>query len=114
MTIQEVIAAADLAQPNELEEELKGFWLAALERQLRQELYDAHEDPPEPGAQELSAPPPYGELYLRYLLMRIALEQGEYARYNNASRLFDAYYRAYAGWYCRTHRPICTADSLKF
>ena len=72
------------------------------------------ENPPAPRERELSAPPPYDELYLRYLLMRIALEQGEFVRYNNAARLFDAYYRAYAAWYCRTHMPLCTASALRF
>ena len=113
MTIRDVIEAADLAQPNELEQELKTAWLAALEEQLRLELYETHENPP-PESCALSAPQAYRDLYLRYLLMRIALEQGEYTRYNNAARLFDAHYRAYAGWYCRTHRPKAAAAALRF
>ena len=114
MTIKEVVAAADLAQPNELEPELKGFWLAALEQQLRLELYETHENPPSAEGRELTAPAAYRDLYLRYLLMRIALEQGEYTRYNNAARLFDAHYRAYASWYCQTHRPKASVTALRF
>lgn len=114
MTIREIMEAADLAQPNELDEGLKAGWLAALEQQLRLELYETHEDPPPANGCGLSVPKAYRDLYLRYLLMRIALEQGEYTRYNNEARLFDAHYRAYAGWYCRTHRPLSAAKALKF
>jgi len=114
MTIHEVIAAADLAQPNEVDDGLKVCWLAALEQQLRLELYETHEDPPPADGPRLTVPQAYRDLYLRYLLMRIALEQGEYTRYNNAARLFDAHYRAYAGWYCRTHRPKAAVTALSF
>ena len=114
MTIREVIETADLAQPNEVDDGLKAAWLAALEQQLLLELYQTHEDPPPPDGRKLSVPKAFRDLYLRYLLMRIALEQGEYTRYNNAARLFDAHYRAYAAWYCRTHRPIARAEALRF
>ena len=65
------------------------------------------------GTTELLIPFPYDELYLRYLLMRIDLENGELDRYNNEAAQFNRLWQSYAGQYCRTHRPL-GVERLRF
>ncbi len=65
------------------------------------------------GTTELLIPFPYDELYLRYLLMRIDLENGELDRYNNEAAQFNRLWQSYAGQYCRTHRPV-GVERLRF
>ena len=114
MTKLEALAAADLSRANDLEPELKLAWLEALDGQIRQQLHLAHHAPPrEPQAPQLLVPPPWDELYVRYLVMRIDLEQGEITRYNNEARLFEEAWRRYAGSYVHSHLPKGVA-ALRF
>ena len=116
MTLAEAILAADLTRPNELEPELKRAWLSALDGQLDAELYAAHEDRPAPFAgydgtadpetTVLLVPWPYDDIYIRYLVMRIDLENGELERYNNDALAFNRILRSYAGHYARNHMPV--------
>ena len=117
MTAAQALIRADLTRPNELEPELKLGWLAALDGQIRQTLHLTHEGcaeaaarpvPEDPEA-ELPVPPPWDELYLRYLVMRIDLENGELERYNADAACFNRAWRDYAAHYVRTHRPLGAA-----
>ena len=118
MTAAQAVFQADLTRPNELEPELKLNWLFSLEGQIRETLFRAHADGPEtpqtrqPEA-ELALPRPWDELYLRYLVMRIDLENGELERYNADAACFNRAWRDYAAHYTRTHRPL-GVDALKF
>ena len=118
MTAVQAVFQADLTRPNELEPELKLRWLSALEGQIRQTLFLTHADAPEaPGVwdpeAELQVPQPWDELYLRYLTMRIDLENGELERYNADAVCFNRTWRDYAAHYTRNHRPLGVAQ-LKF
>lgn len=115
MTILEALGQADLIRPNDIDSSLKLQWLSALEGQIRAELMEAHEGPlpdfagygPDTDLKttQLLVPHPYDELYLRYLFMRISLEQGELERYNNDAACFNRLWQSYAARYCRTHKP---------
>ena len=62
---------------------------------------------------QLLVPFPYDELYLRYLVMRIDLEQGELERYNNDAACFNRLWQSCAAHYGRTHEPL-SVSALRF
>ncbi len=115
MKAKEALSLADLTRPNEYEPELKLRWLSALDGQVSAELYEAHEPgaeaplpEPEPEAgpeTELLIPWPWDDIYVRYLVMRIDLENGELERYNNDALAFNRIWRSYACHYVHTHSP---------
>ena len=123
MTVLEALVRADLARPNEIEQSQKLQWLSALDGQIHAELLEAYRGAPEPfsgynGQTELRTaqllvPFPYDELYLRYLVMRIDLEQGELERYNNDAACFNRLWQSCAAHYGRTHEPL-TVPALRF
>lgn len=122
MKATEAMFLADQTRPNEYEPELKLRWLSALDGQVRAELLDAHEQEdevrpapgPEPAPEEeLLIPWPWDDIYVRYLVMRIDLENGELDRYNNDAAAFNRIYRSYACHYVQHHRPR-SVEALRF
>ena len=122
MKAMEALVLADQTRPNEYEPELKLRWLSALDGQVREELLEAHEPedeaPPAPEPEtdpedELLIPWPWDDIYVRYLVMRIDLENGELDRYNNDALAFNRIYRSYACHYVHNHMPKGEA-SLRF
>lgn len=116
MNATEAIFLADQTRPNDFEPELKLRWLSALDGQVQAELYDAHLPGPEDGPgdpEALRIPWPWDDIYVRYLVMRIDLENGELDRYNNEAAQFNRLWQSYAGQYCRTHRPL-GVERLRF
>ena len=53
----------------------------------------------------LLAEPPYDELYVAYLKMKVDEENGETARYNNSATMFNEHLLTYERFYNRTHMP---------
>ena len=86
---------------------------AVIDRPLTPAGFRGYDGETEIGTTELLIPFPYDELYLRYLLMRIDLENGELDRYNNEAAQFNRLWQSYAGQYCRTHRPL-GVERLRF
>ena len=123
MTIIQAILGADLLRPNQLDQDLKIYWLAELDGQLQREVLMTHEgytDPPFPGfgpdvveTTRLMLPFPYDQLYVHYLVMRIDRALGELERYNNDAAVFNRLYQSWAGFHARTHRPLGAA-ALRF
>lgn len=118
MTAEQAIRLADLTRPNEYEPELKLFWLSRLDGRIREELYRTHEDGEDPSCaggpeRELPVGWPFDDLYVRFLVMRIDLENGELDRYNNDAAAFNRMYQSYAGWYTHHHTPL-TVPALRF
>ncbi len=108
MNATEAIFLADQTRPNDFEPELKLRWLSALDGQVQAELYDAHLPGPEDGPgdpEALRIPWPWDDIYVRYLVMRIDLENGELDRYNNDALAFNRIYRSFACHYVHTHTP---------
>ena len=86
---------------------------AVIDRPLTPAGFRGYDGETEIGTTELLIPFPYDELYLRYLLMRIDLENGELDRYNNEAAQFNRLWQSFAGQYCRTHRPL-GVERLRF
>lgn len=123
MTILQAMAQADCDRPNEISAERKLEWLSALDGQIHTELLAAYQGALAPftgyGADtelrttQLLVPFPYDEIYLRYLVMRIDLEQGELERYNHDAASFNRIWQSYAAHHGRTCDPK-GADRLRF
>lgn len=121
MTIKEAIDLADLARANEVEPELKLMWLSSLDGQIYQEILRRHWFLPDEldklGFQgydsetdinntRMLVEPPYDELYVNYLMMRIDLYNNDLDLYNNDTAVFDRSYLAWTNWHNVNHRPF--------
>ena len=106
MTIMEAITRFDALKPNAFSLEDKKRWIATLEGTIEREIIDTHENAEKPEGEELLATHPYDEVYIRYLEMQADYSNGELAKYNNSSALFNNAYSAFARYYNRTHMPL--------
>lgn len=123
MTVLEALRLGDLTRPNEFEPELKLRWLSALDGLVTRELYEAHEgwtgsfagydEDTDLQNTQLLIPRPWDDIYVRYLVMRIDLENGELDRYNQDAAAFNRIYQSYAGHYTHHHRPL-QLSALRF
>lgn len=115
MTLREAIARADALRPNGFSYAQKLAWLSALDGAVTAEVINTHEGgewvrfsgytestPPETA---LLIPPPYDEVYLRYMEAQMDYANGEYERFNNSNAMYTAAFTAYANHYNRTHMP---------
>lgn len=118
MTIDKAIGRATAAKPGPYTSAEMIAWLAELDGQIYEELILTHEGAPEtpfvPYTEEdinaqLLMPDPYSKLYVSFLLAGMDFYNGEYARYNNTQRRFEADYREAADWYNKTHLPVKAA-----
>lgn len=115
MTLIEAISKIDNLKHNTYTHEDKVSWLSRLDHMVKKEILDTHEggdgtefsgyDTDSSVETELLVPPPYDELYLRWLEAQIDYCNGEYDRYNNAMEMFNTAYQGYANYYNRTHMP---------
>lgn len=114
MTIIEAINRIDDAKPNQYTQSDKVRWLSALDGIVHDEILAVHEG--EAGAFDgyddstdlstvLLVPPPYDEVYIRWLEAQIDYTNGEYGRYNNSMAMYNAAYSTFARFYNRTHMP---------
>lgn len=115
MTVNEAIDRLDAMRPNAYTREDKLGWLSTLDGLVFEELVCTHEregdEAFEPysdadGERVLLAPPPYDDMYARYMLSQIDFHNAEFERYNSTVMLFNAAYRAFADHYNRTHEPL--------
>ena len=53
----------------------------------------------------LLVPPPYEEVYLRYIEAQMDYANGEFDRFNNSNAMYAAAWTAFANYYNRTHMP---------
>lgn len=124
MTIAEAISKVDALKPNSYTPEDKIGWLSTLDHRVKTQIIDAHVCE-EPVAfygydsvydQEtmLLVPPPYDEMYLRWLEAMIDYHNSEDAHYNNAITMFNNSYDGYKKYYTRTHMPISGGKRFVF
>ena len=112
MKLIEAISKIDNLKHNTYTHEDKVAWLSRLDFMVKQEIMDTHEDNAGAGfvgydtgtdvETELLVPPPYDEVYLRWLEAQIDYANGEYSKYNNSMEMFNTAYRGYANAYNRT------------
>lgn len=123
MTVNELIAAADLKEPNSYSREEKLHWLSALDGKIVEEVLKTHEgfeDSGEKrlyatGEEELLIPYPYGEgIYTHYLIAMIAAANAETARYNQQIAMYNANYSQWWNAYHASHLPLHGASRFQF
>ena len=121
MTIRQAIQLADQTRPNSFDPELKLRWLSNLDGRLNEEVPGAHGraadfsgyDAQTSDETELLVPWPFDDIYVRYLVMMIDFENGEFARYNNDAAAFNRIWQSWAGYYTHRHSPVGTT-ALQF
>lgn len=115
MTIIQAIAEVDSLVPNIRSQEDKVRWLSRLDWTVKKEILDAHHgtegadfsgyDAHSSLHTTLLVPPPYDEIYVRWLEAQIHYYNGETDRYNEAIIMYNDAFDAYSDCYKRTHKP---------
>lgn len=114
MTIIEAINQVDGLKHNTYSQHDKVVWLSRLDGRIQRQIIDTHENPDgfymgyddETDVQTvLLAPPPYDEMYLRWLEAMIDYANGEYGKYNNSMLMFQTIYDDFSNDYNRNHMP---------
>lgn len=123
MTILQAIAQIDSLKHNTYTRADKIAWLSRVDETVKAVLCDTHEgtqadfeayDEKTPAETVLLVPPPFDEMYLRYLEAQIDYHDGEYGRYNNAITMFNSCFADYAAHYTRTHMPLSAGTCFRF
>lgn len=116
MTVYEAVSMAQQMRPSEVSVAQLVQWLAALDGQIWTEVvsqYEDHVPDTMPTYSEMDADPdeetplmvepPYDDMYVTYLIMRIDLYNADYERYNNEAVQFNEIWQRYVNWYNRNH-----------
>ena len=115
MTVSEAISKADAIAPNQYTDQQKLDWLSTLDGRIYHEVFRTHE----PGFgvmlpyeghdstdDELFVQEPYGaDLYVNYLLSRVAEANAEIQKYNLYATLFNEAYKSFTNKFNREHMP---------
>lgn len=108
MTISQLIAYADAVKPNAFDAATKIIWINEVEGMVQTDVMliaaddiATHTDVDD----ELLVSTPHDKLYRTYLCAMIDFANGEYEKYNNSMRLFNAQYAEFSEWCIRTYRP---------
>lgn len=126
MKVVGMIEQYNLERPNSVEDNVKKDFLRKCEANLIDNvilLYDPNEGErtPEEWQEHLDefdydtnllCEEPYDDIYLYYLDQRIALNNNDKSRYNNAVRLYDNMLLAFKQKYNREHYPRQTRKML--
>ncbi len=109
-TIKDIISLVDSANPNAYSNEVKASWLNEVEGFIQREIYnlaptDITDYVPYSECMDipLSLDAGYEKIYISYLNAMIDFTNKEFASYNNALALYNAYLEDYAKWYIRHH-----------
>ena len=116
MTIEECINIIDSLKPNQYSIEDKVRWLSFLDGTIINDIIKTHENTDNitetfeeytsnDTSVEMIVGKPYDQMYVEYLKMKIDEENGETARYNNSSTMFNAYLLEYKKHYNKMHLP---------
>ena len=105
MTIQEAIDRVDALKFNTISDTDKVQWLSQLEWSILHGILELHEgdsvsftgyDDTTDRNTRLLAPPPYDEVYIRWLEAQIDYHNGEFDKYNASITLYNTAFEAYA------------------
>lgn len=108
MTVQEIIIKCDELKPNSYDDTIKRDWLSDCDARIYENVMKNREYAPsfnqyEDTNEELLADENYSMMYVFYLFAQMDLMDGEIARYNNDSAMFNQMYQEFANWYNRNH-----------
>ena len=122
MTIIEAIDHINSLKPNSYTQEEKITWISNLDGIIKKEIVDTHEgaegvefngyDENTPLDTILLVPPPYDDIYLKWLEAQIDYVNGETAKYSNSMIAYNNAYATFSRHYNRTHMP--KGKSIKF
>jgi hypothetical protein len=108
MTVSEAIARADGLRVNLLGEEIKAGWIRIVEHGVADMMgkesqlkgsYSADRDT------SLLMPPPYDDVYVKYLIAMIDYYNGETGQYANDMELYNEAMSRAGSWWIRNNRP---------
>lgn len=113
MTIEEAIERADSIAPNQYSDTQKLQWLSDFDGKVYHEVIMTHETPfpilfegYESDGDELLIQPPYAaDVYVNFLLSKVAEANAEIQKYNLYATMLNTAYSEFTSWYNRTHRP---------
>lgn len=119
MTVQEAINRADAIAPNQYNNTQKLQWLSDFDGKVYAEVLATHKTAfPAPYpffeghtalSDELLIQPPYAaDIYVNYILSRVAEANAEVTKYNLYATLTNEAYDSFCAWFNRTHEPIPT------
>ena len=113
MKTKQIIENCNQIKPNMYDRQLMEAWILELEQKIVAEIWNRSEEYkemniPEEANEELLVKPPYENLYMYWLFMKIDFFNDELDRYNNDAILFNSEYADYAAYFRRNHMP---ADS---
>lgn len=125
MTVKECIDRVNSVKPNQYSIDEKVEWLSYIDRIVINDVLKTHEGydgkyddfngySADMLSENLIAERPYDEMYIAYLKMKIDEENGETARYNNSSTMFNAMYEDYMCHYNKYHMPLCNQRLVIF
>lgn len=105
-TAKQVLDRVDALLPNSCQRAEKLRWLAQAEGFVLRELVQKAGELPElTEGSELTAEMPYDELYRHYVEAQIHYANGETARYNSASAMWNNAFLTYRDHRARTEPP---------
>ena len=105
-TAKQVLDRVDALLPNGYARAEKLRWLAQAEGFVRRELCrETGELPVLTEETELTAAPPFDELYRHYVEAQVHYANGETSRYNNAAAQWNNAFLTYKDYCCRSAVP---------
>lgn len=114
MTVNDILALVDLKEPNAYSADEKIRWLSDLDGKIFREVILTHEHeegaeqaPYSEGTEELLIGVPWGEdIYVHYLIARIAAGNAEIPRYNQQIAMYNAAYQQWWNAYNASVTPL--------
>ena len=116
MTVQNAIDLADAIAPNQYTTTQKLNWLSDFDGKVFHEVYMTHHtgygamypfEGHDSTTDDLLIQPPYAaDIYVNYLLSRVAEANAEIQKYNLYASLMNAAYDQFTAWFNRTHKPV--------
>lgn len=114
VTVGKILEKVDTLKPNQFENSDKVQWIIDLESTIHEELMKTHEgwdgkdfdgQAFKNEAKQVTAQPPYDDIYVYYLSTQIDLYNRELNGYAQTAGLFNAAWTNYKTWYVKTHMP---------
>ncbi len=114
MTVREAIETLDLLKPNQYDDNIKVKWLSELDRKIKTEIIDTHENSVEFTGYdeetdietELLIQDDYSTAYIYWLMAKVDYFNNETVRYNNDMMMFNTEIADFNRWYNRTYKPV--------
>lgn len=121
MTGNQIITLVDLKEPNSYTPAEKIAWLSDLDGKIFNEVILTHEHeeveftPYVDGTETLLIGLPYGEdIYVHYVIARIAAGNAEVSRYNQQIAMYNAAYQQWWNKFNSVTMPLHAGTRFKF